>query len=153
MYRDTFIKVMSNLHAAFRSDSLQTTDEVRYRITHHSQTEQRVNWQEPKEEVMDSRSMEYTLWEEIDRWAADPERVQEPAWDSLQQCEEGYRRMESKRKARRLRAKTESNGGERREREWLSQESDLSLLSLLIVKSSCSGRGCTTWRFGHGRRN
>ena len=46
---------------------------------------------------MDGRGTDYTTWEEIDRWAADPERVQEPAWDSLQQCEEGYRRMESKR--------------------------------------------------------
>jgi hypothetical protein len=70
---------------------------------------------------MDGRGMEYTTWEEIDRWAADPERVHAPAWDSLQQCEEGYRRMESKRKTRRRRGKTESNpqlfiGGGRRER-------------------------------------
>ena len=106
---------MSNLHAAFRSDSLQTTDEVHYRITHHSQTEQRVNWQDLKEDVMDGRSRDYTTWEEIDRWAADPERVQEPAWDSLQQCEEGYTRMESRRKALLYRAKTEGNGKAQRE--------------------------------------
>jgi hypothetical protein len=66
-----------------------------YRITHHSRTEQRVNRQrqleQRREDVMDSRGMEYTTWEEIDRWAADPERVQVPAWDSLEQCEEGYR--------------------------------------------------------------
>ena len=70
---------------------------------------------------MDSRGMEFTTWEGIDRWVADPERVQEPAWDSLEQCEEGYRRMESKRKTRRRRAKTESHpqifiGGGLRER-------------------------------------
>ncbi|XP_029539534.2 uncharacterized protein LOC115143353 [Oncorhynchus nerka] len=70
---------------------------------------------------MDSRGLEYTTWEEIDRWAADPERVPEPAWDSLEQCEEGYRRMGSKRKTRRRRAKPESHpqifiGGGLRER-------------------------------------
>ena len=99
MYRFfPFIKDMSNHYAAFQSDSLSTNEERRYRITHHTRTEQRVNRQleQRREDVMDSRGMEYTTWEEIDRWAADPERVQEPAWDSLQQCEEGYRRMESK---------------------------------------------------------
>ena len=54
---------------------------------------------------MDSRSMEYTTWEEIDRWAVDPERVPEPAWDSLEQCEEGYRRMELERQSRRRKRK------------------------------------------------
>ena len=56
---------MSNLHAAFRSDSLQTTDEVHYRITHHSQTEQRVNWQDLKEDVMDGRSRDYTTGKKL----------------------------------------------------------------------------------------
>ena len=50
----------------------------------------------------------HTTWEEIDRWAVDPERVPEPAWDSLEQCEEGYRRMELERQARRRRRKPES---------------------------------------------
>jgi hypothetical protein len=64
---------MSNHHAAFRSDSLSTNEERRYRITHHTRTEQRVNSQQRREDVMDSRGLEYTTWEEIDRWAADPE--------------------------------------------------------------------------------
>jgi hypothetical protein len=70
---------------------------------------------------MDSRGMEYTTWDEIDRLAADPDRLPEPAWDSLEQCEEDYRRMESKSKTRRCRAKHESHpqiliGGGLRER-------------------------------------
>ena len=51
----------------------------------------------PKEEY----SNEYTTWEEIDRGAADPGRVPEPAWDSMEQCAEGYRRMEFAKQARR----------------------------------------------------
>jgi hypothetical protein len=39
-----------------------------------------------------------TTWEEIERWSIDPGRVPEPAWDSLEQCEEGYRRMEERRR-------------------------------------------------------
>ena len=81
---------MSNNHAAFWSDSLSTNERC-YRITHHTRTEWRGNRQrqqeQRREDVMDSRSMEYTTWEEIDRWAVDPERVPEPAWDSLEQCE------------------------------------------------------------------
>ena len=42
----------------------------------------------------EQREESETTWEEIERWSVDPERVPEPAWDSLEQCEEGYRRME-----------------------------------------------------------
>ena len=56
-------------------------------------------WYEEKQQrQQEQQYRDYTTWEEIDRWAVDPERVPEPAWDSLEQCEEGYRRMESKRK-------------------------------------------------------
>ena len=53
--------------------------------------------EQPKEEY----SMDYTSWEEIDRWAVDPGRVPEPAWDSMEQCAEGYRRMRLAKQARR----------------------------------------------------
>jgi hypothetical protein len=136
---------MSNHHAAFWSDS-PSTDERRYRITHHTRTERRGNrqrqqeqrkedelfgegpwdqpgeYRRPKEELEATRAerrwyeekqqrqqelqyRDYTTWEEIDRWAVDPGRVPEPAWDSLEQCEEGYRRMELERQARRRRRK------------------------------------------------
>lgn len=39
-----------------------------------------------------------TTWEEVERWSIDPGRVPGPAWDSLEQCEEGYRRMEERRR-------------------------------------------------------
>ena len=52
--------------------------------------------------------MDYTTWEEIDRWAVNPGGVPEPAWDSLEQCEEGYRRMELATQARRRGRKPES---------------------------------------------
>ena len=51
--------------------------------------------------------MEYTTWEEIDRGAVDPERVPEPAWDSMEQCAEGYRRMEFAKQAQRCGRKPE----------------------------------------------
>lgn len=52
--------------------------------------------------------MDYTSWEEIDRWAVDPGRVPEPAWDSREQCAEGYRRMRLAKQARRRGRKAES---------------------------------------------
>ena len=48
MYRYSTLKNMSNHHAAFWSDS-PSTDERRYRITHHTRTERRGNRQEPQE--------------------------------------------------------------------------------------------------------
>ena len=70
---------MSNHHAAFRSDSLSTNEERRYRITHHTRTEQRVNRQEPKERQQKQLQWErlhhlenWTWKEELDRkgpWA------------------------------------------------------------------------------------
>ena len=50
---------------------------------------------------MDSRSMDYTTWKEIDRWAADPGSGPEPAGDSMAQGAEGYRRLEFAKQARR----------------------------------------------------
>ena len=74
---------------------------------------------------MDSRSMDYTTWEEIDRWAVDPGRVPEPTWDSMEQCAEGYRRMELERQARRRGRKPESQGV------WRGQVGDLRQLPVL----------------------
>ena len=64
----------------------------------HPKVQQEKRKQEqPKEEY----SMDYTSWEEIDRWAVDPGRVPEPAWDSMEQCTEGYMRMRLAKQARR----------------------------------------------------
>jgi hypothetical protein len=59
------------------------------RTKQHEREEQRFveKWTREKDEWV-------TTWEEIERWSIDPERVPVPAWDSMEQCEEGYRRME-----------------------------------------------------------
>jgi hypothetical protein len=64
------------------------------RITHHNRTKQRGNGQEQERQRCQDfwtweQNLGSTTWEEIDRWAVDPGRVPEPAWDSLEQCEEG----------------------------------------------------------------
>ena len=83
-----FIK-MDTYHAAFWSDlSYSSSDEEdRYRTTHRQRTKQRG---ERDSWTGEQRYLEYeTTWEEIERWSVDPGRVPEPAWDSLEQCENG----------------------------------------------------------------
>ena len=75
----------------------------RYRTTHQPRTKQHG--------IRQQRDLDYvTTWDEIDRWSVDPERVPETAWDSLEQCEEGHRRMEFK-EAREAAAKIYWGGG------------------------------------------
>ena len=82
---------MNTYHAALWSTP--SSSDERYRTTHHQRTKQR-----GKEE---QRGQGYeTTWEEVERWSVDPGRVPEPTWDSMEQCEEGYRRMESARQTR-----------------------------------------------------
>ena len=81
---------MNTYHAAPWSSP--SPDNRRYRTTHHQRTKQRG---ERDSWTGEQRYLEYeTTWEEIERWSVDSGRVPEPAWDSLEQCEEGYRRME-----------------------------------------------------------
>ena len=117
---------MNNHHAAFWSAS-PSPQENRYRITHHNRTKRRGNGQqqqhqhekeqrhqqhEQQQRDQDyatwEQNLDYTTWEEIDRWAVDPGRVPEPAWDSLEQCEAGYWRMELEKQGRRRGRKPES---------------------------------------------
>lgn len=85
------------------------------------------------------QNLDYTTWEEIDRWAVDPGSVPEPAWDSMEQCEEGYRRIRLATRARRRGRKPERQPqkciGGGTGRVWQSQELDLSQLPLFTVRS------------------
>ena len=134
----SLLKMYKNYHAAFWSSS-PSTQENRYRITHHNTTKRRGETQQQQER---QQCLDYTTWEEIDRWAVDPGRVPEPAWDSLEQCEEGYRRME--RQARRRGRKPESQpqkciGGGTQE-VWRSQVGDLRQLPVLTGEREGPGR-------------
>ena len=157
-----FIKNMNNHHAAFWSASL-SPEENPYRITHHNRTKRRGNRQQQKQQQEKEQrqqqqeqqqrgqdfgtweqNLDYTTWEEIDRWAVDPGRVLEPVWDSLEQCEEGYRRMELEKRARRRGRKPESQpqkclGGGTQE-VWRSQVGDLRQLPVLTGGRERSGR-------------
>ncbi|XP_031650345.1 uncharacterized protein LOC109884283 isoform X3 [Oncorhynchus kisutch] len=100
----------SNRHRLVPSQSHPlnlSQEESRYRTTYHNRTKRRGDRQRQQERqrCQDNwtweQNLDYTTWEEIDRWAVDSGRVPEPAWDSLEQCEEGYRRMELEKRARR----------------------------------------------------
>jgi hypothetical protein len=134
---------MDTYHAAHwssdpsRLSSSEEEEECRYRNTHHKRTKQQGNGQQQRSQ--DSwtweRDLDYVItWEEIDRWSVDPGRVPEPAWDSLEQCEEGYRRMESARRhgrkpERQTQTKNVLGGGTRGV--WRSQVGDLRQLPVL----------------------
>ncbi|XP_064857655.1 uncharacterized protein LOC135560192 [Oncorhynchus nerka] len=62
--------------------------------------QRRQQQQQQQQRPASEQSLDYTTWEEIDRWAVDPGRVPEPAWDSMEQCKEGYRRMRLAKPAR-----------------------------------------------------
>ena len=103
---------MENYHAAywssdpFRLSSSEEEEETHYRITHHNRTkrrgkgQRRQQQQQQQQRPASEQNLDYTTWEEIDRWAVDPGRVPEPAWDSMEQCKEGYRRMRLAKPAR-----------------------------------------------------
>ncbi|XP_064877213.1 uncharacterized protein LOC135572713 [Oncorhynchus nerka] len=93
----------------------------RDRITHQKRTKRHGNGQQ-QQRCQDFWTWErdldcVTTWEEIDRWVVDPGRVPEPAWDSLEQCEEGYWQMESARRRCRKPERQPQNflGGRHRE--------------------------------------
>ncbi|XP_055760776.1 uncharacterized protein LOC129838088 [Salvelinus fontinalis] len=92
--------MLNTSRAAFWS-SPSSQEESCYRITHQTRTKQRGNGQQRQQQQQSQelwtweQNLDYTTWEEIDRWAIDPGRMLEPAWDSLEQCEEGYQRMEA----------------------------------------------------------
>ena len=105
------------------------SNDDRYRITHQPRTKQRGKEQRYLEEV--------TTWDEIERWSVDPGRVSEPTWDSLEQCEEGFRRMEL---ATRTRQRNRDERHPQKCRVWLSQVGDLSQLPVLTVERGGPGR-------------
>jgi hypothetical protein len=39
--------------------------------------------------VAEQREEPETIWEVVERWSADLRRLPEPAWESMEQCEEG----------------------------------------------------------------
>uniref|UniRef100_A0A8L0DPT6 Uncharacterized protein n=1 Tax=Oncorhynchus mykiss TaxID=8022 RepID=A0A8L0DPT6_ONCMY len=119
---------MNTYHAALWSSYLSPEDD-RYRTTHQKRTKQCGNGQQ-QQRSQDSwtweRDLDYvTTWEEIDRWSVDPGRVPEPAWDSLEQCEEGYRRMELARRSRKPERQPQKCLGGGTGGVWRSQVGDL----------------------------
>ena len=94
-----------------------------------------------RQEKEPTKDLGYTTWEEIDRWAINPGRVPEPAWDSLVQCEEGYRRMEAaRRRGRKPVSQTQTFLGGGYKGVWRSQVGDLRQLPELTVESGSTGR-------------
>ena len=125
---------MNTYHAAPWSSSL-SPDDIRYRTTHHQRTKQRGNGQQQQ------RDLDYvTTWNEIERWSVDPGRVQEPAWDSLEQCEEEYRRMELARDQGGPRGSPKNVLGGGTRGMWRSQVGDLRQLPVLTVERAGPGR-------------